>query len=147
MNMQAHRGLWGLAAAAAVGGLTTAVELVVIYLVTTLLAGAPPNPTEIVTSIMLSVWLILMIGLFAAIAFSIGLVIVGLPAWALLLRLGLRTRRVAVLAGAGLTAVTAAGLGLWSGYDGIWFTVFMILPGVAAGWTLHRVAYRKAAPA
>lgn len=141
MTLGTHRALLGLITAAAIGGLATGAELAVIQLVTTALAGAPISLDGMGFGIMMALWMTFMIGLYAAIAFAIGLVVVGLPAWAVLFRFGLRARVIGVLAGGVLSGVTAAMLSLAAGYDGLWFTVFMIMPGAAAGWTLHRVAY------
>lgn len=78
--------------------------------------------------------------LVAAIGFFIGLLFIGLPAWAGLDKLGWMSPGVAVAAGAALAAFVA---GLFGGLPS---AAFLLLPGAAAGWTLHRVAYgRKAA--
>lgn len=146
MTQRMHRSLLGLIAAAAVGGLATGAELAIIQLAMTAIAGVPVSLVGLTLDILLALWMTLMVGLFAALAFAIGLVVVGLPAWAVLFRFGFRARAVSILAGGVLSGIAAAMLSLAFGYDGVWFAVFMILPGGAAGWTLHRVAYGGGKP-
>lgn len=141
MTQRMHRALLGLTAAAAVGGMATGVELGIIQLTMTVIAGAPISLFDMTLEILLALWMALIFGLFAALAFAIGLLLVGLPAWAVLFRFGFRTRAVSIVAGGVLGGITAAMLSLAVGVDGVWFTVIMILPGAVAGWTLHRVAY------
>jgi hypothetical protein len=71
----------------------------------------------------------------AAIGFLIGLLFVGLPVWAALDRLGWISSGASVLAG-GASAALVAGL-----FGGPPSAAFLLLPGAAAGWVLHRVAY------
>jgi hypothetical protein len=141
MTQRMHRALLGLLAGAAVGGLATGAELAILQLTMNAIGGAPISLLDMTLNILLALWMTLMIGLFAALAFAIGLVVVGLPAWAVLFKLGFRTRAVAILAGGFLSGIAAAILTLAVGDDGVWFTVLMLLPGAAAGWTLHRIAY------
>jgi hypothetical protein len=149
MNQRTHHALLGLVAAAAVGGLTTAVGIVLAMVIPAFTNGFPP-PVEILTETMMAVAMILMLSIYTAIVFAMGLLIVGLPAWAVLYRLGFRTRWVAVLAGSVLTSATASALAFAlnaSHSDAGWFGLLMIPPGAAAGWTLHRVAYGRSKPA
>lgn len=73
--------------------------------------------------------------LVAAFGFFIGLLFVGLPVWAGFEKLGWVSPGVAVVAGAALAAL-AAGL-----FGGLPSAAFLLLPGAAAGWMLHRAAY------
>lgn len=75
----------------------------------------------------------------AAIVFCIGLLFIGLPVWAGLDRLGWMSPGVAVVAGAALATLIGGAIG------GLWFALFLLLPGAVAGWTLHRIAYGKPA--
>lgn len=81
--------------------------------------------------------------LIAAIGFGIGLLLIGVPAWAGLNRLGWMSQGAAMVSGAvlaalvgGLPGLMGAGLG-----GGLQSAAFMLLPGALAGWTLHHVAY------
>ena len=71
----------------------------------------------------------------AAFAFLVGLLFVGMPVWAGLDRLGWMSSGASVVAGAALAAMVA---GL---FGGLISAAFLLLPGAAAGWMLHRVAY------
>lgn len=89
------------------------------------------------------------IGLAAA-GFLIGLVVIGAPAWLTLHGLGHRKRRDAMLAGAALSSLTGGVLLLvWTdGGAGVSnamaAALLFLIPGAAAGWALHRIAYRPA---
>lgn len=81
--------------------------------------------------------------LVAAIGFGFGLLLIGIPVWAALARLGWMSQGVSTAAGAILVAL-ASGLmaSVGTGIEfGLRSAVFMLIPGAVAGWTLHRVAY------
>jgi hypothetical protein len=88
--------------------------------------------------------LMMMVGANVMMAMAVGLVLIGGPAWWGLYRAGRRDRATAVLAGAILApimgAILLAGLG---GVVAAWTAGSLLLPGAAAGWTLHRVAYGR----
>ena len=100
-----------------------------------------------------SLWTVVWFGLFvfmvtwlvAAIGFGLGLLLIGIPVWATLIKLGWMSEGVATAAGAILAALASGLLGsLASGLgSAVQPAAFMLLPGAAAGWTLHRVAYGK----
>ena len=71
----------------------------------------------------------------AALVFLVGLLFVGLPVWMGLDRLGWMSPVLAPGAGTALSALAAGRFG------GLPSAAFLLLPGAAAGWTLHRVAY------
>ena len=137
-----------LIASAAAGGLATAAGTVLI-MATRSFAYGPPSFTAIVTGGMMAVVMVLLLGFYTTIIFAIGLVVIGLPAWATLHRLGFRSRAAAILTGGVLTgtAATARAFALDPSNSGAGsFGLLMVLPGAVAGWTLHRVAYGKAGP-
>ena len=78
--------------------------------------------------------------LVAGFGFFIGLLFIGLPAWAGIDKLGWMSPGAAVAAGSGLSALIA---GL---FGGPLSAAFLVLPGAAAGWMLHRVAYGGRVP-
>ena len=78
---------------------------------------------------------VLIAWLVAALGFFIGLLFIGLPVWAGFDRLGWTSAGAAIGAGAVLSALVAGLLG------GPLSAGFLLLPGAAAGWGLHRVAY------
>lgn len=78
-------------------------------------------------------------------AWTIGILVLGLPAWALLHRLGLRSRETAIWTG---SALAILGVWVWIGIarGPAWLAMlaFLIGPvGAFAGWLLHRLAYGK----
>lgn len=81
--------------------------------------------------------------LVAAIGFGLGLLLIGVPVWAALVKLGWMSEGVATAAGAILVALASGLLGsIGTGLDSaLQSAVFMLIPGAVAGWTLHRVAY------
>lgn len=85
--------------------------------------------------------------LLASPVFLIGLVVVGGPAWLIVNATWVRSRIVATILGAGLAGSVAtiilALLGLVAGGAAAIGGAALILPGAAAGWTLHRVAYGR----
>ncbi|HVL40640.1 MAG TPA: hypothetical protein VM348_00690 [Brevundimonas sp.] len=85
----------------------------------------------------------------AAFGFVVGLMLIGLPVWAGLSRLGQVSRGSSMAAGALLASLAGGLLGsMGAGMNGgLPSAAFMVLPGLAAGWTLHRVAYGRAASA
>jgi hypothetical protein len=93
--------------------------------------------------------LFLITWLVAAFGFVMGLMLIGLPVWVGLSRIGWMSRDASIAAGALLASVTGGLLGsLGTGIDGgLQSAAFMTLPGVAAGWMLYRVAYRRPSPA
>lgn len=82
----------------------------------------------------------------ALIPFSLGVWMVGLPAWMILHRVGWTSRLHALLSGAVLAGAAGAILSALTGGSPIEAGAFLLLPGAIAGWTLHRIAYGKAGP-
>ena len=87
----------------------------------------------------------IMVGLYAALFFVVGLTVVGLPAlWGL--RRAKRSGPVtAALAGAIGATVAVTGMMVFGGVTGspLGFAVFLILPGALAGWMLWRIGFRS----
>lgn len=109
-------------------------------------AGAGASIGMVLSSALI---LFLITWLVAAFGFVMGLMLIGLPVWAGLSRLGWMSLGASIAAGA-LLATLAGGLlgSMGTGVaGGLRSAAFMILPGMAAGWMLYRVAYRRAAPA
>lgn len=87
-------------------------------------------------------------GLFAfilgAVVFSVGLALVGFPAWVLLRRYRLESPRWAVAAGFVLAPAPGLVLGMLSGNgpDLSFGELLLALAGAAVGWVIWRIAYR-----
>ncbi|WP_298158141.1 hypothetical protein [Brevundimonas sp.] len=86
--------------------------------------------------------------LYAFIVFLLGLLIVGTPVWLLMARLKRNQRLDATVCGAVLAGL--AGFVIMQMFSGVvwsWtplaYAAALALPGAAAGWTLHRVAYGR----
>ena len=133
-----------LVAAALAGGVTTSLIVNTGLVILSLVDGTSIEPQAVA----------LFLALTAAVAsavFTLALLVVGLPVWAVMHGRGLRERKHAKTAGALLAAgVTLAGGGMLALFahsglqglvGGLVFAILMLGPGAAAGWTLHRVAY------
>jgi len=132
-----------LVAGAASGGLTTGIETYLVMFVFGPFALSPQPPTAtIVEAVTSGLSIIPVATVVAGLAFMIGLAIVGLPAWAALHALRLRSRWIAALAAVLAPASIWVG-GSWeAGVPAFnWVLLGLVLPGAVAGWTLHRVAY------
>lgn len=85
------------------------------------------------------------VALMAMVPFWLGLGVFGLPVWTVVEGAGLRSRAAAVLLGGGLAPLVGVAILVAIGI--LWWqslavmVALMALPGAAAGWTLHRVAY------
>lgn len=136
----------GLIAGAAAGGGAVAVEAYLLLAVFGWVGGPAPTPEAFVQALIFGFGLIVYIGPIAGVVFAIGLVIVGLPAWALLHALQWRSRRAAMAAGAVLAAATTGVLTLANSSLGsaALFALLLFMPGAAAGWALHRTSYGRA---
>lgn len=94
-------------------------------------------------------WILPAATIYAFAVFIVGLLVLGTPAWLLLVRLGRDRRRDAVIAGAILSMLpvlaflVAAGEPV-SAWEPWVFVLSVAIPGAAAGWTLHRIAYGRA---
>jgi len=128
----------GLLAAALAGGLTLGVEIALLQLV----EGSPEGPAP-----GLAAMAGVMSGLYAALFFLVGLLVVGLPTlWGLarLKRLNAVTAAVAGAVGA-VIAVTLLML-LSEVTDGaLAYALYLTLPGALAGWLLWRIVWRRPA--
>ena len=138
----------GVIVGAAAGGGAVAVEAYLLLAVFGWVGGPPPTPDAFLQALIFGLALIVYIGPVAGAVFAVGLMIVGLPAWALLHALHWRSRRVATAAGAVLAAtatgiLTLAGNASSVGSAGL-FALLLLLPGAAAGWALHRASYGRA---
>lgn len=94
-------------------------------------------------------WILPAATIYAFAVFIGGLLILGTPVWLLLLRLNRSSRRDAVTAGAVLSMLPVLAFLLAAGepvraWEPWLFALSIMIPGAAAGWTLHRVAYGKA---
>lgn len=94
-------------------------------------------------------WILPAVTIYAFGVFIGGLLILGTPVWLLLVRLDKSSRRDAVIAGAVLSTLPVLAFLLAAGEPvQAWqpwvFALSITIPGAAAGWTLHRVAYGKA---
>ena len=118
-------------AAVATGATACSVEFLL------LTGGLSGNGASIQTVVTTGLMLFVITWLVAAAVFSIGLVLIGLPAWIGLAKLGW-VSPVSATASGSLLASAVAGL-----FGGPTSAAFLILPGAAAGWMLHRVAYGK----
>lgn len=91
-------------------------------------------------------WILPAATIYAFVIYMAGLIVIGTPAWLVLSRMGRTSRRDALVAGAALSAfaggifILAAGepATAWEPWA---FVTSLAIPGAAAGWTLHRVAY------
>ena len=133
-----------LVLAAITGGIAVGVEIWASMVVTALAGGAAAVAQAAAIGLMIG----LMSAFYAAVAFGIGLVVVGGPAWLALHGLGARRRWAAVLTGAVLATapgvIFLAAVASEEGDRGAMpLAAFLILPGAAAGWVLHRVAYGR----
>lgn len=140
--------LAALIAAAAAGGLATAAGVVLVMVIQSHPHGLP-SLADIVAGGMMVFLMMLWLCVFTTGVFATGLLIVGIPAWVALYRLGFRSRWTATLAGGLLAATTMSALALTTdgpGFDPVWVGLLMLPPGMAAGWTLHRVVYGKTGP-
>ncbi|MFN3670014.1 MAG: hypothetical protein ACK4VY_11950 [Brevundimonas sp.] len=83
----------------------------------------------------------------AFMVFSAGIFLFGLPIWVLLHRIGRRSRTDAMIAGGVLSAIPPTALLIATGNlndaSAVAGVLSVALAGVAAGWTLHRVAYGR----
>lgn len=134
----------GMAAAAVMGACTLAVQGLLLAMAAFRAASVGLPAQGGVAFAILALPLAVAI---AGAGFLTGLVAIGAPAWLVLHGLGLRKRREAMIAGAVLSALTA-GPGLYvvtggeSGFVAAMAAMLLFLiPGAAAGWTLHRIAY------
>jgi hypothetical protein len=116
----------------ATGATTCSVEFLLMT------GGLSGNGASIQTVVTTGLMLFAITWLVAAAVFSIGLVLVGLPAWMGLEKLGWVSPTSATASGS-LLAAAVAGL-----FGGPMSAAFLILPGAAAGWMLHHVAYGQA---
>lgn len=138
----------GVIVGAAAGGGAVAVEAYLLLAVFGWVGGPAPTPDAFLQALIFGFGLIVYIGPVAAVVFAIGLVVVGLPAWALLHALHWRSRGAAVAAGAFLAAATTGVLTLANNASSVGsaglFALYLLLPGAAAGWALHRTSYGRA---
>jgi len=142
----AERVALGIIVGAAAGGGSVAVESYLLLVVFGWVGGPPPAPDAFFAALVFGFGMIVFVAPVAGVVFAIGLVIVGLPAWALLLALRWRSRGAAMAAGAFLAAATTGALTLASGSPGGsagLFALLLLLPGAAAGWALHRTSYGR----
>ena len=133
-----------LVAGAASGGLTTGIETYLVMFVFGPFALNPQPPTAtIVEAVISGLSIIPVATVVAGLAFLIGLAIVGLPAWAALHALRLRSRWLAALVGSVLAPASIWVGGSWGAGAPTfnWVLLGLVLPGAVAGWTVHRVAY------
>jgi hypothetical protein len=143
------RVLAALIAAAVAGGLVTAAGVVLAMVIQSYPYELPPFTGMVMTGGMMVAVMLFWLVVFTTGVFAVGLVIVGIPAWVALYRLGFRSRWTAALAGGLLASTTMTALALameGPGSDAVRGGLLMLLPGVAAGWTLHRLAYGKTEP-
>jgi hypothetical protein len=127
-------------AAAAVGGLISGVLFSLAYLFTDVAPGA--HWTGLSTVALLTALSVAA----AFVGYLAGLLLMVGPLCALLHRLGRRERAAAVLAGAGLSVVAAVAARSQADGSALLFAAAVLaVAGGAAGWVLHRLAYREEA--
>ncbi|OYX58096.1 MAG: hypothetical protein B7Y86_03555 [Brevundimonas subvibrioides] len=95
-------------------------------------------------------WIAPVAWIYAMVVYLVGLLVIGTPVWLIMARQSRDARRHAVLAGAILSALAGAIILFLLGEPPVawepWaFAASLAIPGAVAGWTLHRVAYGKAA--
>lgn len=93
-------------------------------------------------------WILPAATIYAFVVYMAGLIVIGTPAWLVLSRMGRNSRPNAVLAGAVLSAIAGGIFILAAGEPATawepWAVIASLaIPGAAAGWTLHRVAYGR----
>lgn len=138
----------GVIAGAAAGGASVAVESWLILVVFGWVGRSPPAPDAFLEALTFGLGFIVYVAPVAGVVFAIGLVVAGLPAWAVLHALRWRSRGAAMAAGALLAATAAGVLTLASDGSGVSagvFALLLLLPGAAAGWALHRTSYGRLA--
>jgi hypothetical protein len=94
-------------------------------------------------------WVLPVAWVYAFVVFLVGLLFVGTPVWFLMAALKRDSRTHALLTGAILSAL--AGFLIMQLFSGgmiwIWWPLIyaaaLAVPGAAAGWTLHRIAYGR----
>lgn len=130
-------------AATLVGSFALSLEAAVFVALNALDAGGPDAATVAGQALLTSTTGLL----FVAPVFLVGLLVVGAPVWLIIGATQVRSRLVATLVGAVLAGVTAAIIlmlfGLMAGGAPAIGAAALTLPGAAAGWTLHRVAYGR----
>jgi hypothetical protein len=103
-------------------------------------AGAPVS-----TVLWAGLALFLITWFVAAFGFVMGLMLIGIPVWAGLSRLGWMSPASAVASGAILSTLVAGGASFFTSdlAGSLVPAAFLLLPGAAAGFALHRMAYGK----
>ncbi len=129
-------------AAATVGALLVTAGFVAISAYASLNSGGDLNELR------RGLWVVPVAAIYAFCIFLAGLAVVGTPTWLVLARAGRRSRRHAVGAGVLLSVLTGAAVLLAAGEPATawepWiFAASLSVPGAAAGWTLHRIAYGR----
>lgn len=133
-----------LVAGAASGGLTTGIETwLVMFVFGPFTLNPPPTLATIAQAIVIGLSIIPVAAVIAGLTFLIGLVVIGIPAWAALHAVRLRSRWTAIIAGAILAPASVWVGGPWdvAASNFSWIPLGLILPGAVAGWTVHRLAY------
>jgi hypothetical protein len=128
-------------AAAAVGAALVVVEF-------GLLALTESGPSGI-AELAAGWWVLPVAWVYAFPVFLVGLLFVGTPVWLLMAGLKRDSRTHALLTGAILSAL--AGFLIMQRFSGetalsggpFIYAAALVIPGAAAGWTLHRVAYGR----
>ncbi len=141
--------LKGLGVGAASGGLATGIETyLVMFVVGPFTLNPPPTLATIAQAIVVGLAIIPVAAVVAGLTFLVGLVVVGIPAWAALHAVRLRSRWAAAIAGAMLAPASVWACGPWdvTASNFSWVPLGLVLPGAVAGWTVHRLAYGASKP-
>jgi len=128
-------------AAAAAGAALVVVELGLLALT----EGVSSGIAELATGW----WVLPVAWVYAFPVFLVGLLLVGTPVWLLMAGLKRDSRTHALMTGAILSALAGflimqlfSGETAWS-WGPFIYAAALVIPGAAAGWTLHRVAYGR----
>ena len=91
----------------------------------------------------LAIVVALVAGIYAALAYAVGLAVVGAPVWLVLHRLGWASTTTAMAAGAvGSVIGGAALLALGGAWGAVPISLMLALPGGTAGWVVRAIAYQ-----
>jgi len=129
-------------ASALAAGFVVMIGFIVISAVATLNNGLGTD------EIARGLWIAPVAWIYAALVYLVGLAVVGTPAWLMMSRQGRRSRRDATIVGAALSALAGLAILFLTGqlptaWEPWALAGSLTIPGMVAGWVLHRVAYGR----